>query len=348
MPAASYREGPDGHSSRKQNSKRRRAKCSPSFVSGRVIGHGDISPRCIPECSAMALHRAVPAARPSRASTLSFVLLAGAFSKSCLRCRFFCGEGGSYLVRGESRRSSMARSSRMRSRATGSGNILARCVPGRSTMAKCSRDAFPSVRRWRDCALMRPWPDWQWQYSRAMRSRGSCRDKIPPRCVPGRQSVASFALHASRKWPRTGKSPVRGKIRAPCIRKRAGSGKICAPCIRKAPQIAFRERTARRSCQEGALFAARAPRIMHGARILPSVAAPNRPSARDPGAAEQREPPELDRPAQETQPRRQRPRRLLGSKYRQQLPRYRHRSLPTPASSLSSGEQLCHCRQRLL
>ena len=77
MPAASYREGPDGHSSRKQNSKRRRAKCSPSFVSGRVIGHGDISPRCIPECSAMALHRAVPAARLSRASTLSFVLLTG-------------------------------------------------------------------------------------------------------------------------------------------------------------------------------------------------------------------------------------------------------------------------------
>ena len=64
MPAASYREGPDGHSSRKQNSKRRRAKCSPSFVSGRVIGHGDISPRCIPECSAMALHRVVPRCSP--------------------------------------------------------------------------------------------------------------------------------------------------------------------------------------------------------------------------------------------------------------------------------------------
>lgn len=91
MPAASYREGPDGHSSRKQNSKRRRAKCSPSFVSGRVIGYGDIPPRCIPECSAMALHRAVPAARPSRASALSFVLLAGAFSKSCLRRRFLRG-----------------------------------------------------------------------------------------------------------------------------------------------------------------------------------------------------------------------------------------------------------------
>ena len=93
----------------------------------------------------------------------------------------------------------------MRSRVTGSGNILARCVP-------------PSVRRRQDCALMHSWPDWQWQYSRAMRSRGSCRGKIPPRCVPGRQSVASFALHASRKWPRAGKSPLPGKIRTPCIR----------------------------------------------------------------------------------------------------------------------------------
>ena len=182
---------------------------------------------------------------------------------------------------------------------------------------------------------MHPWPDWQWQYPRAVRSRASIRGRIPPRCVPGRQSVASFALHASRKRPRTGKSPVRGKIRAPCIRKRAPFGKICAPCIRKALQTAFRERTARRSCQEGPLFAARAPRIMHGAQILPSAVASNRPSARNTGAAEQREPPKLDRTTQETQPRRQRPRRLLGSKYRQQLPRYRHRSLSTPASSLS-------------
>ena len=181
-----------------------------------------------------------------------------------------------------------------------------------------------------------------------VRSRVPGDGNISPWCVPGRQSVAGFAPHASQKRPRTGKSPVRGKIRTPRIRKRAGSGKICAPCIRNAPQTAVWEYTARRSCQEGALFAARAPRIMHGAKILPSAVAPNRPSARNPGAAEQREPPELDRPAQETQPGRQRPRRLLGSKYRQQLPRYRHCSLPTPASSLSPGEQLCHCRQRLL
>ena len=179
MPAASYREGPDGHSSRKQNSKRRRAKCSPSFVSGRVIGHGDISPRCIPECSAMALHRAVPAARPSRASTLSFVLLAGAFSKSCLRCRFFCGEGGSYLVRGESRRSSMARSSRMRSRATGSGNILARCV----------LEVLPR------------------QDSAAVRSRASIRGKFCAPCIPKVASdgkIASSRQDSRAMHPKTG------------------------------------------------------------------------------------------------------------------------------------------------
>ena len=196
MPAASYREGPDGHSSRKQNSKRRRAKCSPSFVSGRVVGHGDISPRCIPECSAKALHRAVPAARPSRASTLSFVLLAGAFSKSCLRRRFFAGRaaviwcGANPGVR--------------------PWQDLRECALGRlvvaifsrgaflgSPMTKCSRNAFPSVRQWQDCALMRSWPDWQWQYTRAVRPQASIRGKISPRCVPGRQSVASFALHAS-------------------------------------------------------------------------------------------------------------------------------------------------------
>ena len=207
MPAASYCEGPDGHSSRKQNSKRRRAKCSPSFVSGRVIGYGDIPPRCIPECSAMALHRAVPAARPSRASTLSFVLLAGAFSKSCLRCRFFCGEGGSYLVRGESRRPSMARSSRMRSRATGSGNTLARCVPKCLAVARFHHGAFPGGNPWQVLRSMHPKSglgrenrqfaarfarhasemSWLWQDMRAMRPKspanrlsGTHRAKILP------------------------------------------------------------------------------------------------------------------------------------------------------------------------
>ena len=202
--------------------------------------------------SAMAIFRraAFPSVRRWRC-TAPYPLLAPAAPALCLSCfwrgdalqvlpsaPFFCGEGGSYLVRDESRRPSMARSSRMRSRATGSGNILARCVLGRSTMAKRSRDAFPSVRRWRDCALMRSWPDWQWQYSRAVRSRASIRGKIPPRCVPGRQSVAIFSPHVSQKWPRTGKSPVRGKIRAPCIRNElalAGYARQASEKPRKPP-----------------------------------------------------------------------------------------------------------------
>ena len=51
-----------------------------------------------------------------------------------------------------------------------------------------------------------------------VRSRVPGDGNISPWCVPGRQSVASFALHVSQKVPRTGKSPVRGKIRTPCIR----------------------------------------------------------------------------------------------------------------------------------
>ena len=258
------------------------------------------------------------------------------------------GEQNARLLLSRGALSAMARSSRMRSRATGSGNIPPRCVPGRSTMAKCSRNAFPSVRQWQDCALMRSWPDWQWQYSRAGRSRGSCRGKIPPRCVPRRPSVAIFALHASQKWLWTGKSPVHGKIRAPCIRKRAPFGKICAPCIRNAPQIAVGGYTARRSCQEGALFAARAPRIIHGAQILPSAVAPNRPSARNPGAAEQREPPELDRSAQETQPGGSAPVASWAANTASSSRAAATALCQHQPVACRPGEQLCHRRQRLL
>ncbi len=151
MPAASYREGPDGHSSRKQNSKRRRAKCSPSFVSGRVIGHGDISPRCIPECSAMALHRAVPAARPSRASTLSFVLLAGRSSPiPAFGAVFFAGRAAVIWCG--------------RIQALVHGKIFANAFSG----------------------------DWQWQYSRAMRSRALDDGKMLAKCVSQRPTVAGL------------------------------------------------------------------------------------------------------------------------------------------------------------
>ena len=151
--------------------------------------------------------------------------------------------------------------------------------------------------------------------------------------------MASFSLHASQKWPRAGKSAPSWQHIAAMHPKRAGVGKICAPCIRKASQIAFRECTARRSCQGGALFAALAPRIMHGARILPSrrsakplecptapklgpeadvtrphSSAPNRPSARNSSAVcvlrrrtAAREPPVLDHPIREARSRRLHP-----------------------------------------
>ena len=97
-------------------------------------------------------------------------------SKSCLRRRFFCGEGGSYLVRDESRRSSMARSSRMRSRATGSGNTLARCVPKRLAVARFHHGAFPGGNPWQVLRSMHP-------------KSGLGREN--------RQFAARFARHAS-------------------------------------------------------------------------------------------------------------------------------------------------------
>ena len=130
-----------------------------------------------------------------------------------------------------------------------------------------------------------------------MALRALADGKMPVKCVPGAWRWQDCALMRSR-------ASIRGNFFTPCIPKgasdekrgaswqdsramhpkRAGFGKMCAPCIRKAPQIAVGGYTARRSCQEGALFAARTPRIMHGAQILPSVAAPNSASDRSHGA----------------------------------------------------------------
>ncbi len=71
-------------------------------------------------------------------------------------------------------------------------------------MARLCRGAFPDACRW--------------QNAREMRSPASDSGKISPQRVFGRRSVAAFSLHAFPKGPRTGKTPVRGKIRAPCIR----------------------------------------------------------------------------------------------------------------------------------
>ena len=50
---------------------------------------------------------------------------------------------------------------------------------------------------------MRSWPDWQWQYSCAVRSRVSIRGNISPRCVPGRLPMAKCSrntLPSVRPW----------------------------------------------------------------------------------------------------------------------------------------------------
>ncbi len=98
-------------------------------------------------------------------------------------------------------------------------------VPGRSPMAKCSRNAFPSVR--------------QWQYIDAMRSPVSGRGKIMPWCVTGRRSVAAFSLHAFPKGPRTGKTPVRGNISPPCIQNEPASARYSRRASEKPRKRAF-------------------------------------------------------------------------------------------------------------
>ena len=121
-----------------------------------------------------------------------------------------------------------------------------------------------------------------------MHSRALCRGKISPRCVPGRQSVAGFALHASRKRPRAGKSPVRGKIRTLRIRNElalAGYARHASEMPRKSPsEDASREYLARKG-----------PLSLHGplesctARESCHPASTKRPSARNPCAADQRQ-----------------------------------------------------------
>lgn len=95
-----------------------------------------------------------------------------------------------------------------------------------------------------------------------MRSRTAIRGNFLASCIPEGAS--------------DGKSAPPWQHIAAVHPKRAGVGKICAPCIRKAPQTAVRGCITRISCQEGALFAALTPRIMHTAQILPSVAAEQR------------------------------------------------------------------------
>ena len=119
------------------------------------------------------------------------------------------------------------------------------------------RAAPPNVRRRQDFAVVRPWA-------------AACGN-ILARCVPRAAIRGNFLASCIPKVAPDGKRAPPWQHIAAMHPKRADFGKICAPCIRKAPQIAFRECIARRSCQGGSLFAALAPRIIHGVRILPGV-----------------------------------------------------------------------------
>ncbi len=96
----------------------------------------------------------------------------------------------------------------MRSQALDDGKMLAKCVP--------------SVRWWQDRALMRSWPDWQWQYTRAVR---------PPKCLFVARSCHG-AFPCACRWKNAremrSRAAIRGKFCAPCIPKVASDGKIAS------------------------------------------------------------------------------------------------------------------------
>ena len=68
----------------------------------------------------------------------------------------------------------------LRDRTTGSGGMPTLCVLGCLAMARYRRYAFPGARRWQDM--------------REMRSRATGSDKISPRCVPRRSTMARRIL----------------------------------------------------------------------------------------------------------------------------------------------------------
>ena len=95
---------------------------------------------------------------------------------------------------------------------------------GRPVVARLCPGAFPGARRWQDTRELRP--------------PTSDGGGISPWCVHGRPSVAIFSLHASLKGPRTGKAPLPGKIRAPCIQNElvlAGYARRVSEKPRKSP-----------------------------------------------------------------------------------------------------------------
>ena len=132
-----------------------------------------------------------------------------------------------------------------------------------------------------------------------VRSRALGDGNISPWCVPGRQSVASFALHVSQKGPRTGKAPLHGNISPLCIQNELAMARYARhvsekPCkspledtsreylARKTPPLLhgpFESRTARESCHSWVLRLGVADRVGEewgegGCRLAPAASSP--------------------------------------------------------------------------
>ena len=133
----------------------------------------------------------------------------------------------------------------MRSRATGSGNILARCVPERLSVARFRHGAFPGGNPWQFFRLTHP-------ESGLGRENRQFAARFARHASENGLALARYARHASEK-PR--KQPFGNTPREDPARK--GPFSLHGP---------LESRTARESCHP---------------------ASTKRPSARDPGAAEQ-------------------------------------------------------------
>ena len=157
---------------------------------------------------------------------------------------------------------------------TGSGNIYSAAYP---------RNTLP----WQHIDAMRPRGGRSWQYFAEMHPRAAGHGKILPRCVPGRQVVASFrrgaffgrssmaerSRSAFPKGPRTGKAPLPGNISPPCIQNEPALARYSRHASEKRGKQPFentpredlarkgplslrgplRSCTARRSCRRSAL-----------------------------------------------------------------------------------------------
>ncbi len=141
-----------------------------------------------------------------------------------------------------------------------------------------------------------------WQDYASMRSRGSCRGKIPPRCVPGRQSVAIFRLmHLRGGFGRENRqfaarfarhASENGLALARYARHASENGLALARYARHASEMPRKsplEDTPREDLARKGRFSLHGPLESCTARESCHPASTKRPSARNPCAADQRQ-----------------------------------------------------------